>query len=599
VVSLVELYESPEDMQRPELEPNPAPFSSLQALFGSTPNLFRAQCLLPRVVDAEVEIASAVLLEEHLLSKNQKFFLLLAVAAAHRNTYWVTIYDRSLQSFGVPKQQLDQFLVDFRRVGLSTHETTLIEFAIKLATNASHISARDIARLRDHEFIDEAILEAILVAALSNFFCVLASGLRPAPDFDRHSVFIGNNFRQPTDDNHLGGFSGPYLRTLEISLDHFPPFGFFKKRFGWVPNIFRAQTLRPDVIKAEATLVRNFLAPDDLLSHFQKECIMLVSSAANLNTYCVAAHCEMLRALGVSSEESDQIAVDHHQANLSEADKSLLDFVLQLTMGSSELQADYVENLQGQGFSGKQIVEAIAVTAVNGFFNTLQMGLGSAPDVEPRRVFEPEKMHPQGRDERPTDVIQIDPDAGLVTRVKNGDLQAFEELVSRHSRRVYRTLVAIAGSAEEAQDAVQDTFLKAFEHIGDFQNRSKFSTWLTSIASNTALQRLREQKRFESLNDGEESEFRPRQVPAWEADPEQSYSQAERRALVERALMKVPSKYRVVLVLRDLEQLSTEEAAAALGLHVSALKARLFRARLMLREALSPHFSMNGKGAAS
>jgi RNA polymerase sigma-70 factor (ECF subfamily) len=156
--------------------------------------------------------------------------------------------------------------------------------------------------------------------------------------------------------------------------------------------------------------------------------------------------------------------------------------------------------------------------------------------------------------------------------------------------------MSITGNVEEAQDAMQDTFLKAFEHISDFQGRSKFSTWLVSIASNTAFQRLRERKHLERLDDaGEEAEFRPRQVRAWESDPEQLYSQAERRTLVESGLMKVPSKYRVVLVLRDIEQLSADEAAMALGLSIPALKARLFRARMMLREALSPHFAMSAK----
>jgi RNA polymerase sigma-70 factor (ECF subfamily) len=95
---------------------------------------------------------------------------------------------------------------------------------------------------------------------------------------------------------------------------------------------------------------------------------------------------------------------------------------------------------------------------------------------------------------------------------------------------------------------------------------------------------------------GDKAELRLRQVRAWDADPEQLYSQAERRRLVESALMKIPSKYRVVLVLRDIEQLSTEEAATALGLAIPGLKARLFRARMMLREALSPHFVMRDKG---
>lgn len=118
-----------------------------------------------------------------------------------------------------------------------------------------------------------------------------------------------------------------------------------------------------------------------------------------------------------------------------------------------------------------------------------------------------------------------------------------------------------------------------------------------TIASNTGLQRLRERKRLRSLDDADPDvaeEFRPRQVGAW-ANPEQLYSESERRQLVESGLMKLTAKYRVVLVLRDIEQLSTEEAAAALGLEVPTLKSRLLRARLMLREALASHFANSAK----
>ncbi len=187
----------------------------------------------------------------------------------------------------------------------------------------------------------------------------------------------------------------------------------------------------------------------------------------------------------------------------------------------------------------------------------------------------------------------VDPDAELVTRVQNGDLPAFEELVIRHSRRVYRALVVIVGDQEEARDATQDTFLKAFEHIGRFERRSKFSTWLLTIAGNNALQRLRERKPLERIDHlGEEAEFRPRQVAAWQNNPEQLYALAEQRRLVVNGLKKVPPIYRMALVLRDLEQLSGEEAAAALGLGIPALKARLFRGRTLLRAALAPHFAV-------
>ena len=233
-------------------------------------------------------------------------------------------------------------------------------------------------------------------------------------------------------------------------------------------------------------------------------------------------------------------------------------------------------------------------TTLNNSYNVLQTGLGTLSDVEPKRVLGLPNAHLHIKHEGPPGTQPIDLDAALVTRVQEGNLDAFEELFARHSRRVYRTLVAITGNVEEAQDAMQDTFLKAFVHIDSFQSRSKFSTWLISIASNTALQRLRDQKRLDPLDDaGDKSEFSAIQVRAWNADPEQLYSQAERRMIVESGLMELPSKYRVVLVMRDIEQLSTEETATALGLGIPALKARLFRARSMLRGTLSPHFAVS------
>jgi RNA polymerase sigma-70 factor (ECF subfamily) len=195
----------------------------------------------------------------------------------------------------------------------------------------------------------------------------------------------------------------------------------------------------------------------------------------------------------------------------------------------------------------------------------------------------------------------VDPDANLVVEAQAGDLEAFEQLVRRHAQPVYRTLIAILGNAADAQDAMQDVFLSAFKHIGSFERRSKISTWLVSIARHAALQRIRRLKDAESLDSvacGEDREFRPRQVRAWQDDPEQSYSNAQRRKLVERGILQLSAKYRLVVMLRDIEQLSTDEVARRLGLSVPNVKTRLFRGRLMLREWLSPYFSKDPRGAA-
>jgi RNA polymerase sigma-70 factor (ECF subfamily) len=141
--------------------------------------------------------------------------------------------------------------------------------------------------------------------------------------------------------------------------------------------------------------------------------------------------------------------------------------------------------------------------------------------------------------------------------------------------------------------------LKAYQHLDRFEGRSKFSTWLVSIASNTGLQVLRDRKPAQGLEydaaDADEG-LRPRQIRAWADDPEQLYSKSETRSLVEQGVLKLPAKYRVVLMLRDIEQPSIEEAAAALNLGVPALKSRHLRGRLMLREALTPHFAAAVKG---
>jgi RNA polymerase sigma-70 factor (ECF subfamily) len=144
------------------------------------------------------------------------------------------------------------------------------------------------------------------------------------------------------------------------------------------------------------------------------------------------------------------------------------------------------------------------------------------------------------------------------------------------------------------------TFLRAYEHLGNFEGAAKFSTWLTRIAINEGLQRLRGRKPMESLDDtgeDEDDDFRPRQIRAWTESPEQALSRAEIRSVVEQELMRLPEKYRLVVMLRDLEELSTEQTAQALGLGTAVVKTRLLRGRLMLRERLAPRFSVTGEAA--
>jgi uncharacterized peroxidase-related enzyme len=161
-------------------------------------------------------------------------------------------------------------------------------------------------------------------------------------------------------------------------------------------EIGRAQTLRPDLLEAELEAVDRILVPEDVLTRVQKECILMVAAAANLNSYCVAIHCNLLRGLGMSPEEGDQIAVDHHQSNLSIPDKILLDFAVRPGTRVAEFSREDVAQLQKLGFSEKQILECVVVTALNNFANTLQMGLGIEHDFETYPLFETEKVNLPG-----------------------------------------------------------------------------------------------------------------------------------------------------------------------------------------------------------
>ncbi len=202
-----------------------------------------------------------------------------------------------------------------------------------------------------------------------------------------------------------------------------------------------------------------------------------------------------------------------------------------------------------------------------------------------------------GRDAPSIPKAPADPDADLVARVKTGDLEAFETLVARHSRRIYRTLVGITGSAQDAEDSMQEALLQAYRKIDGFRGDSRFSTWLTRIAINEALARLRSRTAGQNLvatvlesEEEDEEGFRPGVVDAWEQNPERLYSEKQMRELVEREILNLPARYRTVVMLRDIEQQSTEETAQSLGLGQATVKTRLLRGRLMLREALAPYF---------
>ncbi len=183
------------------------------------------------------------------------------------------------------------------------------------------------------------------------------------------------------------------------------------------------------------------------------------------------------------------------------------------------------------------------------------------------------------------------PDLALLQRCRDGDLEAFDELVARHQNRIYNLCFWRLGDADEAADAAQDTFVRAWKAVAQFRGECAFSTWLHRIALNVthdaASRRSRAPLAFSSLRppDGEEPDFVP--DPHDPADgPEQNAARRERRQAVRHALAQLPDHFRVVLILFDIEGRSYEEAAALLEVPLGTLKSRLNRARLALRGQL-------------
>jgi RNA polymerase sigma-70 factor (ECF subfamily) len=188
----------------------------------------------------------------------------------------------------------------------------------------------------------------------------------------------------------------------------------------------------------------------------------------------------------------------------------------------------------------------------------------------------------------------------LVDAARKGDIAAFESLVKRYDRNVFRIAQHITQNREDAEDVVQDAFLKAYQNLGQFQGQSKFYTWLVRIAVNEALMRLRRRRpeRMVSLDEDvkTEEDSMPREIADWSPNPEQQYTQGELKDILSRTIQGLPASFRTVFVLRDVEGLSTEETADALGLSIPAVKSRLLRARLQLRERLNKYFKKRRDG---
>jgi RNA polymerase sigma-70 factor (ECF subfamily) len=186
------------------------------------------------------------------------------------------------------------------------------------------------------------------------------------------------------------------------------------------------------------------------------------------------------------------------------------------------------------------------------------------------------------------------PDVALVAQVRSGDIAAYDTLVRKYERQIFRIAQHITQNREDAEDVMQDAFLKAYEKLDQFQGNSKFYTWLVRIAVNESLMRLRKRRtgRMVSIDEDLETEEGtvPRDLADWATDPEQNYTQTELGKILEKTIKGLPPGFKVVFELRDVQGLSTEDTAEALGLSVPAVKSRLLRARLQLRERLSRYF---------
>jgi RNA polymerase sigma-70 factor (ECF subfamily) len=185
----------------------------------------------------------------------------------------------------------------------------------------------------------------------------------------------------------------------------------------------------------------------------------------------------------------------------------------------------------------------------------------------------------------------------LVHACKAGDAAAFEELVKRYDRKLFRIAQHITHNREDAQDAVQDAFLKVFRKLTQFRENSQFSTWLIRIAVNESLMKLRKQRHNKEfsidddvLSNNESLAF---ELADWGPNPEERYRGAELRDILRSELQELQPALRVIFVLRDIEGLSTEETAEVIESTPVAVKARLWRARLKLRERLSRYFGIS------
>jgi RNA polymerase sigma-70 factor, ECF subfamily len=191
-----------------------------------------------------------------------------------------------------------------------------------------------------------------------------------------------------------------------------------------------------------------------------------------------------------------------------------------------------------------------------------------------------------------TRVSESRDEAQIIASILAGNTHEFHELIRPHERSVYVMALSLLQNEADAEDAAQEAFLKAFRNLANFRGDAKFSTWLISIALNEARSRLRSRKnvKFESLDESPDGQGQvsPALLRDWREIPSEALERKEIRLLLQHAVADLPSIYREVFLLRDVEELSVNESAEALGITVASVKVRLHRARIMLQKKLVP-----------
>lgn len=203
------------------------------------------------------------------------------------------------------------------------------------------------------------------------------------------------------------------------------------------------------------------------------------------------------------------------------------------------------------------------------------MTVAAAPSLEPFRALTDEE---------------------IVARIVAGQTELFEIIMRRHNQRLYRACVAILRNDAQAEDVVQDAYVRAYQHLSQFAGRAKFSTWLTRIAVHEALGRIRGRRRVEEL-DAMPEDVKDAKAVSTSLNPEEQVANRELGSLLENSVERLPEQYRIVFMLREIEEATTQEVAEILEISEENVKTRLHRARVLLRKSLFRKVGAHGKEA--